>query len=42
VTRRRLAVRWSCSRSYERGGGASVESFLNESNFSTYCKTTHT
>jgi len=42
VTRRRLAGRWSFSRSHEHGGAASAASFLSESNFSTYCKTTHT
>ena len=42
VTRRRLASRWSFSRSHEQRGGASAASFLSESNFSTYCKTTHT
>ena len=42
MTRRRLADRWSFSRSHEHSGGASAESFLSESNFSTYCKTTHT
>ena len=41
VTRRRLAGRWSFSRSHEQRGGASAASFLSESNFSTYCKTTH-
>jgi hypothetical protein len=39
---RHLAGRWSFSRSHEHGGGASAEPFLSESNFSTYCKTTHT
>ena len=42
VTRRCLAGRWSFSGSHEHVGGAFADSVFSESNFSTYCKTTHT
>ena len=42
VTRRCLAGRWRFSGSHEHVGGAFAASVFSESNFSTYCKTTHT
>ena len=42
LTRRCLAGRWIFSGSHEHAGGAFADPVFSESNFSTYCKTTHT